>query len=1201
MPDISRLVIEVDSKGVVTATGNLENFVKAGKGAGKDTDDLAKKMGALQLVVGRLPGPLKHVAAGLMGLVSPAHAVIGVLLEIGDAAVRFVKESIEAYQNQEVQLIRLGAVLEATGAKAWTTNKELSDHAKSLQASTGRSANEIMQMQSVLLGYTDITGENFERLTRNMIDMADVMGGSLVSSANAFGNALDNPSQSLGALSRYGFKFTEEQKRMIKTLEEANDLMGAQVIILESMEKAFGGAAEATGNSIDGLKRKVAALKQEYKALWAEFYNIPDIAKSFLEAKAAFHSVDIERMNHNLEAKRLHELRKEGLETGLDEYNMAKKKLDLLKSFEEYSKNKLANLLFGDFTKNIIALELKSDELNATIEKYQPLVDLHNELVEKQRKYNEMLANSGKEYDNLQSKIEATYAKTIEGQKKAIENEIAWWRAEQNRKRYVDEYKYDGSELRIVGQNQIGIEQEEFDKIETIIEMLVNNLNKSANNAVKTTLLNWQNTFRSAMNLSDSDTGQNWFRTQGTAINKFLQMMNTAQERAKVLSNTIGTDITHSIEDAANKWEQLASEMIMSGEWQADTDLFLLVSQYAREARDAVNETNFDKYISGLNTELSLLKMTSTEMERQRLILEHKVTNENKIIDALEAQSRLRAQENMYGMISRASGIPVDRFQGDFNKIMQGVTISLFENIYGEFFRDRNLREMGLMSDSEYRSSRLSSVENEEKIWREMYSMAFTGEFRKMIETSGVTSKELFEFMNIIKNKMIESSNNSQQLRDSDYIADLAKQLNDASKTTRDLAIERLAIEKGISKEVIEQEIATQRKIDYIRDGYDLVGKMAEETEDVLRRIRALLDRRERVGDDNGDDGEVDTFDRQELRELIKTYGQYAKLRFTESGMNMIQGSDVGNFIQGFQDGGVWGGIIETLIGALAKVVGGMEEMGKALNPVTELLSSLGGVVKFFHEILTQISEEFIDAFKPVFALFGEILQAIQPLISEQIHHIAAILKDIFSTLMPVIVIVREALAPIFNELAKAARQFYKILRQIVDWFTGGTFSKMNEWADTIQLLDGEQQKEYDRLKAINDQYKNLLGALKTQEEYYLTQRRHQNAAWELERFQTRQVNDMILSPHGAFSTNPRDYIIATKNPESLMGGAVVNIHITNNANATISQQENTGADGAREIEITIDNIVQRGIAGGKYDGALDAASQRRSGKRVRT
>jgi hypothetical protein len=300
MPDISRLVIEVDSKGVLKATGDLEVFSKIGGKAGKSADDLADKMGALQLITGKLPGPLKSVASGLMGIVSPATAAISVILELGEAFIKSSKESEEAYIEQQVNFARLDAVFEATNAKAWTSAQELQNYASTLRKTTGRTANEIMQMQSVLLGFTGITGENFERLTKNMIDMADVMGGSLVSAANTFGRALENPSESLSALTRQGFVFTEEQKRMVRQLENAGKIQEAQVIYLEAMEKAFGESASATreaAKEINDYKQALEDLKlargefeasggMTWQRFWREFMQpgIEDNARRYREA-----------------------------------------------------------------------------------------------------------------------------------------------------------------------------------------------------------------------------------------------------------------------------------------------------------------------------------------------------------------------------------------------------------------------------------------------------------------------------------------------------------------------------------------------------------------------------------------------------------------------------------------------------------------------------------------------------------------------------------------------------------------------------------------------------------------------------------------------------------------------------------------------------------------------------------------------------
>lgn len=144
MPDISHLVIEVESKNVRKASDDLEVFSKISGKAGRSTDDLANKMGALLLIANKLPGPLKSVATGLMGVVSPATAAISAIIELTGAFIQFFREGIEVYREQEVQLARLGAVIETTGAAAWTSANEMRNYANSLRSATGRSANEIM-------------------------------------------------------------------------------------------------------------------------------------------------------------------------------------------------------------------------------------------------------------------------------------------------------------------------------------------------------------------------------------------------------------------------------------------------------------------------------------------------------------------------------------------------------------------------------------------------------------------------------------------------------------------------------------------------------------------------------------------------------------------------------------------------------------------------------------------------------------------------------------------------------------------------------------------------------------------------------------------------------------------------------------------------------------------------------------------------
>jgi hypothetical protein len=83
-------VIKVSSEGVIQASGNFGKFVEASEKARKSATSLEKSMGGLgnnfaafSLITNKLPSPLKSIASGFLGMVNPATAAVGALVEIG--------------------------------------------------------------------------------------------------------------------------------------------------------------------------------------------------------------------------------------------------------------------------------------------------------------------------------------------------------------------------------------------------------------------------------------------------------------------------------------------------------------------------------------------------------------------------------------------------------------------------------------------------------------------------------------------------------------------------------------------------------------------------------------------------------------------------------------------------------------------------------------------------------------------------------------------------------------------------------------------------------------------------------------------------------------------------------------------------------------------------------------------------------------
>lgn len=185
---------------------------------------------------------------GVQKLLKNAFSVVGIGMSI-KAVADFGKSCVQSATQAQKAFNILDNTVRATGADAWTSIGELENASKSLSDSTNYSVTEIQKMQSVLLGFTNITGEAFDGASEAVLDMATVMGMDLTSAVQTIGKALDDPITGLDSLRRQGFKFTDEQKAELGQLVKNGKQYEAQKIILDTLATSYGGAAAAGQDS----------------------------------------------------------------------------------------------------------------------------------------------------------------------------------------------------------------------------------------------------------------------------------------------------------------------------------------------------------------------------------------------------------------------------------------------------------------------------------------------------------------------------------------------------------------------------------------------------------------------------------------------------------------------------------------------------------------------------------------------------------------------------------------------------------------------------------------------------------------------------------------------------------------------------------------------------------------------------------------
>lgn len=182
--------------------------------------------------------------------------------------------SVKAFDQQAKAIAQVEAGLMSTGAAVGYTSEQLQKMAADLQSKTIFGDEEILKDATAqLLTFTNIAGTNFARTQKVALDLATRLDGDLKSASIQLGKALNDPVANLTALSRAGIQFSSDQKAVIKSLVETGDLAEAQTIILDELEKQYGGSAEAAAAAGTGpfkqLANSVSDLSEEFGRLIA--------------------------------------------------------------------------------------------------------------------------------------------------------------------------------------------------------------------------------------------------------------------------------------------------------------------------------------------------------------------------------------------------------------------------------------------------------------------------------------------------------------------------------------------------------------------------------------------------------------------------------------------------------------------------------------------------------------------------------------------------------------------------------------------------------------------------------------------------------------------------------------------------------------------------------------------------------------------
>ena len=254
----SAMFKQVETAATNTSNQTTSKFDVMGKNINKSIEGLSN--GAASQFAKMMSGMQKAIMAA--PIVGALLMMVGTVKKIFSGVTNWINETSQAYIEQEQSIAKMNAVLQNTGAIAWTSTRQLQDQARSLASITGQTTKGIIDVQTQLLSYPTITGKMFERAVKGAVDAAAVLGGEATGFVNQLAVAIENPIRGMTSLSKQGFIFDQQTKELTKSLMEQGKLMEAQEIIMSVWEESYGGAAQAANDVNAAMSRLETATER---------------------------------------------------------------------------------------------------------------------------------------------------------------------------------------------------------------------------------------------------------------------------------------------------------------------------------------------------------------------------------------------------------------------------------------------------------------------------------------------------------------------------------------------------------------------------------------------------------------------------------------------------------------------------------------------------------------------------------------------------------------------------------------------------------------------------------------------------------------------------------------------------------------------------------------------------------------------------